>query len=50
MMQGKTARIRRAFGDERDNFRQKWPEREQKVARKHGMSPQTNLLKSMRSS
>ena len=50
MMQGKTARIRRAFGGERDNFRQKWPEREQKVARKHGMLPQTNLLKSMRSS
>ena len=50
MMQGKTARIWRAFGGERDNSRQKSRFREQKVTRKRGMSPQTNLFKSMRSS
>ena len=50
MMQGKTARIWRVFGGERDNSRQKSRFRERKVARKRGMLPQTNLLKSMRSS
>ena len=45
-----TGRIWRAFGDERDNSRQKSRFRERKVARKPGMLPQTNLLKRMRSS
>ena len=49
-MQGKTARIWRAFGDERDHSGQKSRFRERKVARKPGMLPQTNLLKCMRSS
>ena len=49
-MQGKIARIWRAFGGERDNSRQKSRFRERKVASKPGMSPQTNLLKCMRSS
>ena len=49
-MQGKTARIWRAFGDERDNSRQKSRFRERKMARKPGMLPQTNLLKRMRNS
>ena len=49
-MQGKTARIWRAFGGERDNSRQKSRFRERKVARKPAMLPQTNLLKCMRSS
>ena len=49
-MQGKTARIWRAFGGERDNSRQKSRFRERKVARKPGMLPQTTLLKCMRSS
>ena len=49
-MQGKTARIWRAFGGESDNSRQKSRFRERKVARKPGMLPQTNLLNCMRSS
>ena len=49
-IEGKTARIWRAFGGERDNSRQKSRFREQKVTRKPGMLPQTNLLKCMRSS
>ena len=49
-MQGKTDRIWRAFGGERDNSRQKSRFHERKVARKPGMLPQTNLLKCMRSS
>ena len=49
-MQGKTARIWRAFGGERDHSRQKSRFCERKVARKPGMLPQTNLLKYMRSS
>ena len=49
-MQGKTARIWRAFGGERDNSRQKRWFRGRKVSRKPGMLPQTNLLKCMRSS
>ena len=50
MIQGKTARIWRAFGGERDHYRQKSRFRERKVARKPGMLTQTNLLKCMRSS
>ena len=50
-MQGKTARIWRAFGGERDNSRQKSRFRERKVVRKPGIRlPQTNLLKCMHSS
>ena len=49
-MQGKTARIWRAFGGERDHSRKKSRFRERKVAKKPGMVPQTNLLKCMRSS
>ena len=49
-MQGKTARIWRAFGGERDNSRKKSRFRERKVTRKPSMLPQTNLLKCMRSS
>ena len=49
-MQGKTDRIWRAFGGERDDSRQKSRVRERKVARKPGMLPQTNLLKCMHSS
>ena len=48
-MQGKTARIWRVFGSERDNSRQKSRFRERKVARKPGMLPQANLLQCMRS-
>ena len=47
-MQGKTARIWRVFGGERDNSRQKSRFHERKVARKPGMLPQTTLLKCMR--
>ena len=49
-MQGKTARIWRVFGGERDHYRQKSRFRERKVARKPGMLPQTTLLKCTRSS
>ena len=49
-MQGKTAPIWRVFGGERDHYRQKSRFCERKVAKKPGMSPETTLLKCMRSS
>ena len=49
-MQGKTARIWRIFGGERDHYRQKSRFRERKVAIKPGILPQTTSLNCMRSS